>query len=126
MGRKNISLREGLDLVRSKRPIAEPNPGFMIQLKAYEQLLFGQMSDVSVFLNGKPKKTESGEIKPIDDGEEFVEVADEEVFVDEETDENATNSSELKEVTDSIQQMKIAGDTEGAKDLEAQIKEIKQ
>jgi hypothetical protein len=60
------------------------------------------MSDVSVFLNGKPKKTESGEIKPIDDGEEFVEVADEEVFVDEETDENATNSSELKEVTDSI------------------------
>jgi len=30
MGRKGMTLREGLDLIRSKRPIAEPNPGFII------------------------------------------------------------------------------------------------
>jgi protein-tyrosine phosphatase len=30
MGRKQINLKDALELVISKRPIAEPNPGFML------------------------------------------------------------------------------------------------
>lgn len=57
MGRKGLTLKEALDLIREKRPIAEPNPGFIIQLKAYEKMLYGKLSDgVPVVF---PKKTET-------------------------------------------------------------------
>ena len=48
-----MTLKEGLELVRAKRPIAEPNPGFIIQLKALEKELFGKLSEVPVFLSKK-------------------------------------------------------------------------
>jgi hypothetical protein len=59
MGRKGMNLKEGLDLARLRRPIAEPNPGFVIQLKAYEKSLFGVVSDVPVFLSRKPAQDTS-------------------------------------------------------------------
>jgi hypothetical protein len=65
MGRQQMTLREGLDLVKSKRPIAEPNAGFIIQLKAYEQSLFGKLSDVPIFLSkvkNEDNKNDNGTI----------------------------------------------------------------
>lgn len=61
MGRKGMNLKEGLDLIRSKRPIAEPNPGFILQLKAYEKSIFGVLSDVPVFLSKKNKEVAKDE-----------------------------------------------------------------
>jgi len=61
MGRKGKTLKEALEIIRVNRPIAEPNPGFIIQLKAYEKMLFGSLSDVPVILNKQSKGGESGE-----------------------------------------------------------------
>ena len=38
---KKIPLKEGLEMVWKVRPIAAPNPGFMIQLKALEKNCLG-------------------------------------------------------------------------------------
>lgn len=51
MARDQMSLKDGLDLVRSRRTIAQPNPGFILQLKLYEKELLGSVSDVPVVLN---------------------------------------------------------------------------
>ena len=40
-----MSLKDALTLVRSVRPIAEPNPGFIEQLKSYELQKLGSVSD---------------------------------------------------------------------------------
>lgn len=39
MKKHNMSVSEALDLVRSKRPMASPNSGFMLQLQNYEKSL---------------------------------------------------------------------------------------
>lgn len=39
---KNINLREAYNLVKSRRPIIQPNVGFIKQLLAYENELFGK------------------------------------------------------------------------------------
>jgi|LauGreDrversion4_2_1035121.scaffolds.fasta_scaffold83921_3 hypothetical protein len=57
---RGLNLRDSVDLVRSKRSIAEPNPGFMIQLKAFEKVIFGTLSDISIVASRK--KEESKEI----------------------------------------------------------------
>lgn len=41
MKKHNMSVSEALDLVRSKRPMASPNSGFMLQLQNYEKSLRG-------------------------------------------------------------------------------------
>lgn len=93
-----MNLKTALDHVRSKRPIAEPNPGFMIQLKAFEKVIFGTMSDCPIMIS---KKTTPADGKEKDGP-----------------------SSMAKEVTDGIQQMKLAGDEEGAKEIEEQLEHV--
>jgi hypothetical protein len=44
MERKKMTLKDSLNLVRAKRSIAEPNPGFFVQLLKYERKLFGENS----------------------------------------------------------------------------------
>ena len=63
---RGMSMKDALILARSKRPIADPNPGFLIQLKAFEKVIFGKVSDVPIVFS---KKSESEEIpKEIQDG----------------------------------------------------------
>ena len=48
MKEKQISLKDGLDKIWKVRPIAAPNPGFMIQLKALEKNTLGNNSECDV------------------------------------------------------------------------------
>jgi hypothetical protein len=41
---RGMKLKESLDLVRKTRPAAEPNAGFLLQLKAFEKAVHGSMS----------------------------------------------------------------------------------
>jgi protein-tyrosine phosphatase len=50
---KGLSLKDAVELTRSKRTIAEPNPGFMIQLKAFEKVIFGTLSDIGIVVSRK-------------------------------------------------------------------------
>lgn len=45
---RKIALKDGLDLIWKVRPIAAPNPGFMVQLKALERAILGSNTDVDV------------------------------------------------------------------------------
>ena len=45
---RKIALKDGLDLIWKVRPIAAPNPGFMVQLKALERNILGANSEVEV------------------------------------------------------------------------------
>ncbi|CAL5337737.1 unnamed protein product [Camellia sinensis] len=46
MKKHNMSASEALDLVRSKRPMASPNSGFMLQLQNYEKSLRGSGTNI--------------------------------------------------------------------------------
>jgi hypothetical protein len=85
---RGMNLKDALDHVRARRTIAEPNPGFMIQLKAFEKVIFGVLSDCPIILN---KKAPEGK------------------------------DASTKEVTDGIEQLKIKGDEDGARDIEEQL-----
>ena len=58
-----MDLGTAFSLVKEKRAIAEPNIGFMVQLKGYEMKLFGKTSKISIRPNEKVKaeKTEKKE-----------------------------------------------------------------
>ena len=73
MKEKAINLKDGLEMVWKVRPIAAPNPGFMIQLKALEKNVLGVASECEVMQGQwkekldalkkhKQEKTEAGEI----------------------------------------------------------------
>lgn len=66
MVKHKMPLKEGLELVRTQRPIAEPNPGFILQLKYFEKELLGKVSDVPVVL--AKQKEEGSELKEVQDG----------------------------------------------------------
>lgn len=68
IAKKQMPLKEGLELVRSKRPIAEPNPGFILQLKLYEKEMLGKVSDVLVVVKAKGKEDDNGLKKEVNDG----------------------------------------------------------
>lgn len=93
---RGMDLMRALNHVRERRTIAEPNPGFIIQLKAFEKLIFGVMSECPIYIKKKDNKAPQREI---------------------------TQDPLAKEVTDGIEQMKLSGDLEGAKDLEMQLAE---
>lgn len=68
-----ITLKDGLDMIWKVRPIAAPNPGFMIQLKALEKNVLGNNSECEVMQGmwkdkldalkaEKAAKAEAGEI----------------------------------------------------------------
>jgi hypothetical protein len=70
---KGINLKDGLERVWKVRPIAAPNPGFMIQLKALEKNVLNQSSECDVMQGmwkekldalkkDKQDKTDAGEI----------------------------------------------------------------
>jgi hypothetical protein len=59
---RGMDLKRALDHVRERRTIAEPNPGFMIQLKAFEKVIFGTMSDCPIVF----RKKEATETTPKD------------------------------------------------------------
>ena len=48
MENKGMTLRDAFYLVKEKRPIAQPNVGFVFQLKAFEKELFGQNSELHI------------------------------------------------------------------------------
>lgn len=50
MKKQGLTLREALLHLRACRPIAFPNIGFLVQLKAYESLVHGSVSDVPLKL----------------------------------------------------------------------------
>jgi hypothetical protein len=50
---RGMNLKVALDHVRERRTIAEPNPGFMIQLKAFEKVIFGIISDCPIMISKK-------------------------------------------------------------------------
>jgi len=55
---RGMKLKDSLDLVRLTRPAAEPNAGFLLQLKAFEKAVHGSVS------TGLPifkKKAEGGD-----------------------------------------------------------------
>jgi len=45
---RNMTLKDGLEQIQKVRPIAAPNPGFMVQLKALEKNVHGVMSECDV------------------------------------------------------------------------------
>jgi atypical dual specificity phosphatase len=45
---RKIGLKEGLELIWKVRPIAAPNPGFMVQLKALERAILGCNTEVDI------------------------------------------------------------------------------
>ena len=50
MKKRGYNLRDSLLHLRACRPIAFPNVGFLVQLKAYESTVFGKCSDVPLRL----------------------------------------------------------------------------
>ena len=50
MKKQGFTLREALLHLRACRPIAFPNIGFLVQLKAYESTIHGSISDVPLKL----------------------------------------------------------------------------
>ena len=50
MKKQRLDLRQSLLHLRACRPIAFPNIGFLVQLKAYESQVFGKCSDVPLKL----------------------------------------------------------------------------
>ena len=50
MRKQGIPLRQALLHLRACRPIAFPNIGFLVQLKAFESITFGRCSDVPLKL----------------------------------------------------------------------------
>ena len=89
-----MNLKDAVELTRSKRTIAEPNPGFMIQLKAFEKVIFGTLSDISIVVSKKA------------------------ILKDVEEPGKDSASSVSKEIADGIEMLKISGDEEGAKEIE--------
>ena len=45
---KKVNLKDALTRVKEVRPVAAPNPGFMIQLKTIEKATLGRMSECDV------------------------------------------------------------------------------
>ena len=90
-----MNLRTSIDLVRTKRTIAEPNPGFIIQLKAFEKVIFGSLSDVPLVLSKKPSP-EVGVAGPSEETVGDIPVAE--------------GSGLANEIEDGIQQLKLKGD----------------
>jgi len=58
-----VTLFDGMDHLKKCRPIAEPNVGFLIQLKAYEGKILGKMSNVPLPFKKKAAK-EKKEAEP--------------------------------------------------------------
>lgn len=50
MKEMKLDLKTSLDHLQKQRPIAQPNIGFIIQLKQYEKDLFGKCSDVPIMI----------------------------------------------------------------------------
>eukprot|EP00347_Sterkiella_histriomuscorum_P002635 403367385 len=115
MAKNQTTLKDGVELVRSKRPIACPNPGFMLQLKLYEKSLFGTNSDIPVILDKKQKQS-------VEDSK------NQDLTVDQvqtnDSDNNGVQNSLIKEVQDGIQQIQMSGDEEGASELTEKILRI--
>ena len=45
---RGMNMMDALKFVRSKRSIAEPNPGFLMQLKAFERVIFGTLNSMVI------------------------------------------------------------------------------
>ena len=108
---RGMKLKESLDLVRLTRPLAEPNAGFLLQLKAFEKAVHGSVS------TGLPifkKKAVDDSLKTQE--EEKVEQSPPDVVT-----EQKVETSVKKEIEDGIEQMKIQGDQEGAEEIEDKL-----
>jgi hypothetical protein len=108
---RGMKLKESLDLVRLTRPLAEPNAGFLLQLKAFEKAVHGSVS------TGLPifkKKVAEDSLKTQE--EEKVEQSPPDVVTVQKV-----KTSEKKEIEDGIEQMKIQGDQEGAEEMEDKL-----
>jgi hypothetical protein len=108
---RGMKLKESLDLVRLTRPLAEPNAGFLLQLKAFEKAVHGSVS------TGLPifKK------KAVEDSLMTQEEVKEEQSPPDVVTVQKVETSEKKEIEDGIEQMKIQGDQEGAEEIEDKL-----
>jgi len=107
---RGMKLKDSLDLVRLTRPAAEPNAGFLLQLKAFEKAVHGSVS------TGLPifkKKAEGGDSSKMQEEGKQEQLPVVEVKVE--------TTSEKKEIADGIEQMKLQGDQEGAEEIEQKM-----
>jgi hypothetical protein len=89
---RGMNLKVALDHVRERRTIAEPNPGFMIQLKAFEKVIFGILSDCPIMISKKLIKM--GDTKGAEVATELLH----------------QQTSEEKEIADAVDQLEIVGE----------------
>ena len=89
---KKIPLKEGLEMIWKVRPIAAPNPGFMIQLKALEKNCLGENSEIDIvqgmwkekldfIMKQKAEKEKNAEMHVASEGKE--EFKNEQEFIEE-------------------------------------------
>lgn len=71
MKSKGVALKDGLEHIWKVRPIAAPNPGFMIQLKALEKSIFGEISECEVMQGQWKDKIANLKMKREAKGEKF-------------------------------------------------------
>ena len=77
---RKITLKEGLEMCWKVRPIAAPNPGFMIQLKSLEKNVLGSLSDCEV-MQGQWKEKLDALVKHKEEKGETVKVPSDDVII---------------------------------------------
>uniref|UniRef100_A0A7S3N0E2 Protein-tyrosine-phosphatase n=1 Tax=Strombidium inclinatum TaxID=197538 RepID=A0A7S3N0E2_9SPIT len=131
---KKINLKDALERIREVRPIAAPNPGFMIQLKALEKNVLGVMSDVDVMQGmwkdkldqlkkQKAEKAEAGElVSPlhIPKDEDIVDNAEKQLGLSDEKEEKPVQKEEKKD------EKEVASFQSDAKELQDGLDQLKQ
>lgn len=55
---RGMKLKQAFDLTKEKRTIAQPNAGFIIQLIAFERVIFGTTSRLGDLINKKAEVSE--------------------------------------------------------------------
>ena len=113
MNKRGYTLRDSLLHLRACRPIAFPNIGFLVQLKAYESTVFGKCSDV-------PLRLEKLFGIPLEQLKKESEDSEEEKKTEE-------DKSELKAIKDAEQQLELKKKLEAEKaEVEAESKKVNQ
>jgi hypothetical protein len=116
---RGITLKDGLELIWKVRPIAAPNPGFMIQLKALEKNVFGTISECEVMQGMWKEKLDALKKSKFSNQPDGPKLTDEEMIANasgvipgmtdilSDTKSEGTLTSQQKEVEDGFQQISL-------------------
>ena len=119
MKSRGITLKDGLEQIWKVRPIAAPNPGFMIQLKALEKNIFGSISECEVMQGLWKEKLDALKKSKFSNQPEGPKISDEEMIenasevipgmkeVLSDTKSEGTLTSQQKEVSDGLEQINM-------------------